>query len=65
MEMLVDRRWVESRWQYRVRWEDYGPEHDTWEDERNIFDPELIEEFHASRTADAAPSPLAEIRAAS
>jgi hypothetical protein len=44
-----------------VRWEGFDASHDTWEDERNIIDPALLEEFHASLPTADAPSPLAEM----
>ena len=50
-----------GRPQFLVRWQGFGPEHDTWEDERNIFDQSLIEEFHASLEPADVPSPLAEM----
>jgi len=31
--------------QFLVRWEDYGPDDDTWEDEENILDASLITAF--------------------
>ena len=59
VDKLLDRRWMTNpaRWQYRVRWEDFSPVYDTWEDERNIYDQDLIDEFHASLTN----APLTEI----
>jgi hypothetical protein len=61
VERLIDRRWANTRWQYLVRWEGFDASHDTWEDERNIIDPALLEEFHASLPTADAPSPLAEM----
>ena len=34
-----------STWQFLVRWEGYDEEHDSWEDEANIFDTLLIDKF--------------------
>jgi hypothetical protein len=35
--------------QYRVRWKGYSPAHDTWEPEKNIHAPALIEQFKMGR----------------
>ena len=44
-----------------MRWEGFGADDDTWESEQNIFDPTLIEIFHASLPPADAPSPLVEM----
>ena len=36
VERLMDRRRRYGRLQYLVRWKGYGPEHDSWEPERNV-----------------------------
>ena len=36
-----------ARREYLVRWEGFPPSHDTWEDEANILDADLIERFNA------------------
>jgi hypothetical protein len=45
VEKLLDRRQQGSKVQYLVRWEGYSASDDTWEDERNILDDSLIDEF--------------------
>ena len=54
MEKLLDKRKVNAQdrkgrwrdtWQYRVRWLEFGPEHDSWEDAENILNRGLIEKF--------------------
>ena len=47
VEALLARRHVGGEAQYLVRWEDYPPEHDSWECEDNIFDESLIRAFNA------------------
>ena len=50
---LLDQRWLAStgkrpaRRQYLVRWEGFSEAHDSWEDESNILDDELIDKFNA------------------
>jgi len=61
VEKLLDRRWRGDRWQYHVRWEGFTMEDDTWEDETNIYDTSLIEEYHSSLPPCEAPPPLAEM----
>ena len=39
------------RRQYLVRWEGFGAEEDTWEDEDNIFDEAMIDEFKRAKRA--------------
>ena len=45
VEKLTGRRVKNKRVQYLVRWQGYGPKDDSWEDERNILDRNLIEEY--------------------
>ena len=45
VEKLTSRRVKNKRVQYLVRWQGYGPKDDSWEDERNILDQNLIEEY--------------------
>ena len=63
VDRLLERRWdpAGGSWWYRVRWEGFAEADDTWENEQNIFDPQLIEEFHQSLPPADAPSPLAEM----
>ena len=64
VDRLIERRWDptgDGSWVYRVRWEGFDEDDDTWESEKNIFDPLLIEEFHQSLPPSDAPSPLAEM----
>ena len=45
VEALLAERRVGGRRQYLVRWFNWGPEHDSWENEANIFDQPLIRAF--------------------
>ena len=40
-----------GRRQYLVRWAGYDASHDTWEDEANVLDQELIQSFAAENDA--------------
>ena len=31
--------------EFLVRWEGYGPEHDSWEPEANLLDPKLVQDY--------------------
>ena len=37
--------------EYLVKWEGYGHEHNTWETEANIEDPDLIEALNSRMSA--------------
>mmetsp|Transcript_23402 Transcript_23402/g.51369 ORF Transcript_23402/g.51369 Transcript_23402/m.51369 type:complete len:453 (+) Transcript_23402:266-1624(+) len=54
VQLLLDVRDVEQGkrklTQYLVKWEGYGPEHNTWEPAANILDKDLIAEFKRSRS---------------
>lgn len=36
--------------QYRIKWKNYPESASTWEDERNLDCPEILERFHRNRT---------------
>ena len=48
VERLLSQRQGANGREYLVRWEGYNSSWDTWEPEDNIFDDELIQEFHGS-----------------
>jgi hypothetical protein len=33
--------------EYLVKWENYGPEHNSWEPARNFVSPDLLKEYHS------------------
>ena len=45
VEALLAQRLRSGRRQFRVRWRGYGRDDDTWEDEANILDEELVRAF--------------------
>lgn len=60
VEEILDQRTVKGRRQFRVRWKGYTEDQDTWELEKDLNCPELIEEFKAKAkeedTAEDTPS---------
>ena len=47
MEKYIDSRWFRNRFQFKIRWEGFGEEHDTWENAEDIDSsdgPRLLEE---------------------
>ena len=45
VEALVAQRWRGGKRKFLVRWHGYGRAGDTWEDEANILDPDLVRHF--------------------
>ncbi|KAL1530056.1 hypothetical protein AB1Y20_000978 [Prymnesium parvum] len=54
-EILLAERHAGGRRQFLVRWQHFGPEHDTWEDEATIVDRQLVRSFDAARHPPRAP----------
>ncbi|XP_014609904.1 PREDICTED: chromodomain-helicase-DNA-binding protein 1-like isoform X2 [Polistes canadensis] len=45
VEKIVGRRTIKGRRQFLIRWKGYGEESDTWEQEKDLNCPKLIENF--------------------
>lgn len=45
MERLINIRTIKGRRQFLVRWVGYGENDDTWENEKDLNCPQLIEDF--------------------
>ena len=49
VECLLADRHVDTGREFLVRWEGYGKEADTWENERNLIDKALVRHFDTTR----------------
>lgn len=45
VETIVDAKWEDNRWYYRVKWKDYPHTFNTWEDEYQFSSDDSIKEF--------------------
>ena len=46
VEEILDSRWHQRRFQYLIKWKEYGREHNSWESTSEVSAPELTAEFH-------------------
>ena len=46
VEKILDSHWHWRRFQYLIKWKEYGCEHNSWESASKVSAPELIVEFH-------------------
>ena len=54
VEAIVDKRIKHGRIEYKVRWEGYGLEDDSWQTEDRLMCDELVEEYERSRREEEA-----------
>jgi Chromo (CHRromatin Organisation MOdifier) domain len=45
VEEIMGQRQIRNKQQYLIRWKDYSPAHDSWEDESAIHTPLLIQAY--------------------
>lgn len=50
VEKILERKKIKKVWYYKIRWEGFGPEDDTWEKESNLLCPQELEAFKKSVT---------------
>ena len=46
VEEILDSKMFRGKLRYKIKWEGYGPEHNTWEYAADIHSPKLVTEFH-------------------
>ena len=46
VEEIIDSRFHRNKLQYLVKWKGFGYEENSWTDEKDIFAPRLVREFH-------------------
>jgi len=46
VEEILDSRWHQRRFQYLIKWKEYGHEHNSWESTSEVSAPELTVEFY-------------------
>src|ERR687887_1418398 len=51
VEEILDSRMFRKKLQYKVRWEGYGTEHDSWEYATKVHAPRLVKEFYRKHLA--------------
>lgn len=48
VESILEQKKKKGVWFYKIRWEGFGPEYDTWEKESNLHCPQILDEFKRS-----------------
>jgi len=43
---ILDSHWHQRRFQYLIKWKEYGHKHNSWESASEVSAPELTVEFH-------------------
>jgi hypothetical protein len=46
VEEILDSKMFRGRLRYKIKWEGYGPEHNTWEYAAEVHSPKLVAEFY-------------------
>jgi len=59
VEKILDSKMFHGRLKFKIKWEGYGPEHDSWEYATEVHAPERVQEFYRQK-----PSAPRQIRAA-
>jgi len=54
VEEILDSRWHRRRFQFLIKWKDFGREHNSWEVAFDVKAPDLVAEYY--RKHPAAPS---------
>jgi len=46
VEEILDSKMFRGRLRFKIKWEGYGPDHNTWEYAAEVHSPELVAEFY-------------------
>jgi hypothetical protein len=51
VEKILDRKMFCGRLKFKIKWEGYGPEHDSWEYATKVYAPERVADFYQRNLA--------------
>ena len=51
VEKILDSKMFRGRLKFKIKWEGYGPEHDSWEYATEVHAPERVQEFYRQNPA--------------
>jgi hypothetical protein len=51
VEKILDSKMFRGRLKFKIKWEGYGPEHDSWEYATEVYAPERVADFYQRNPA--------------